>query len=310
MTYPDKLIFIYDSIDRIRFLKRVDVSQRILRFFIRIISNISLPLFFKFNNNKLCNSSEETNQVIVSLTTFPARINKVWLVIETLLNQSLKPDRIILWLSIEQFDGLDTLPSNLLKQMKRGLEIRFVEGDLRSHKKYYYALREFKESRVITVDDDIFYPSYLIRDLIELGETHISSILAFRGSKMTYYDTGNLKPYSDWVALSEEDICRPNEFFFTSGGGTLFPPNVFNDEVFNKEVFMTHCKYADDVWLNLMAKINKASIVKTRRSFTILPVFNKENVELSTMNLGDSLNDKQIKAVCDFYKKKGINIFS
>lgn len=52
-------------------------------------------------------------KIVVSLTSFPARIKKVHIVIESLLNQTIKPDKIILWLSKEQFEHYYVLPSKL-----------------------------------------------------------------------------------------------------------------------------------------------------------------------------------------------------
>ena len=46
---------------------------------------------------------------------------------------------------------------NCLDQQKRGLTIRFCE-DLKAHKKYYYAFKEYPDDIVITVDDDVIYP--------------------------------------------------------------------------------------------------------------------------------------------------------
>ena len=42
-------------------------------------------------------------QLIVSLTSFPARIDKIHLTINTLLRQNTKPDRVVLWLTESQF---------------------------------------------------------------------------------------------------------------------------------------------------------------------------------------------------------------
>lgn len=42
-------------------------------------------------------------EIIVSLTTFPARISTVWITIETIFRQEVMPDRIVLWLAKEQF---------------------------------------------------------------------------------------------------------------------------------------------------------------------------------------------------------------
>lgn len=57
------------------------------------------------------------------------------MVIETILSQSIKPDKVILYLSKVQFPRLEEdLPDSLLNMKARGLDIRFVEGDIRSHK--------------------------------------------------------------------------------------------------------------------------------------------------------------------------------
>ena len=70
---------------------------------------------------------------IVSVTTFPARINDVWISLDILLRQTVKPDEVILWLAEEQFPD-KKLPQNLLNLQERGLTIRYCH-DLRSHKK-------------------------------------------------------------------------------------------------------------------------------------------------------------------------------
>jgi len=64
--------------------------------------------------------SRET-PLIVSLTTFSGRIQIVHKTIESLLNQTVKADRILLWLSEEEFN-LDDIPEILKLQEKRGLD--------------------------------------------------------------------------------------------------------------------------------------------------------------------------------------------
>ena len=86
----------------------------------------------------------QQKEIVISLTSFPGRIADVWIVIECLFRQTYKADKIILWVDKERFN-VEDLPSRLKAQMKRGLEIRLVE-DLRSHTKYYYALKEYNNS--------------------------------------------------------------------------------------------------------------------------------------------------------------------
>ena len=63
---------------------------------------------------------------------------------------------VILWLSKEQFPDRSFIPNSLLSLEKRGLIIELCEGDLRSHKKYYYALRQYPNDIIITIDDMLF----------------------------------------------------------------------------------------------------------------------------------------------------------
>src|SRR5690606_16079955 len=149
-----------DSIYKIYFLLPHDstlgiLSKGINRIAAKIIKqlfDIIVPLYFRKSSlssgDSLYNSYRE-KRYSVTLTSFPARINDVWIVVECLFRQVEKADKIILWLSTPQFEGIK-IPERLLAQQKRGLEIKFVEDDLRSHKKYLYAFEAFPNDYIIT----------------------------------------------------------------------------------------------------------------------------------------------------------------
>src|SRR5699024_2660656 len=221
------------------------------RILVRVVANIILPIYLGLTANReeyqLTPSTDKDKRIIVSLTSFPARIKKVWIVIECLLRQTYPPDKIILWLAKEQFEGRNTLPNNLLDLEKRGLEIVFCDEDLRSHKKYYYAIKKFSKDILITVDDDLIYPTILISRLLDLHKKHPGTICCDRAHRITK-EGSNLKSYTEWETLHKAE--GPSfKLFFTSGGGTLFPPGALSKEALNKKIFMVHCKYADDIWL-------------------------------------------------------------
>ena len=75
--------------------------------------------------------------ITVSLTSFPTRISYVHIAVQSLLRQSYRNLRVVLWLSLKQFPD-KTVPDNLSHLTKYGLEIRFVEDDIRSHKSFLY----------------------------------------------------------------------------------------------------------------------------------------------------------------------------
>lgn len=121
-------------------------------------------------------------KIVVSLTSYPKRIEIVDKVIESLLKQRIPADEIILYLSIEEFpDKWNSLPERLLKLTTNGVfKIEWVEGNLKSHKKYFYALQNNKENIVITVDDDVIYSSLLISDFIYGHDKFPNAVLARR----------------------------------------------------------------------------------------------------------------------------------
>ena len=56
------------------------------------------------------------DELIVSLTTYPARIDTIWMTIDSLMRQTIRPLHLILYLSENEFSNLDgDLPPSLLR---------------------------------------------------------------------------------------------------------------------------------------------------------------------------------------------------
>ena len=287
-----------------RFLRNIRIDS-IVRFLIRNLSNMILPVYFKLSarNEKYCLMQSENPEyrIIVSLTSFPARINKVWLVIETLLRQTYKPDTIILWLSKDQFSSVGKLPKRLLALRSRGLKIELRDGDLRSHKKYYYAINEYPASTLVTVDDDIFYNSHLIESLVKYN-TRFPNVICCNCSRQIIMENNILKPYKLWKKNDYVNsvIPTPKRNLLPIGvGGVLYPPNSVASAIQRPEYFMSLCKTADDIWLKAVELLNGVPTVQTDYYSLYLPVIIKNNMSLSTFNV-DSDNDIQIANVRDF----------
>ena len=47
------------------------------------------------------------------------------------------------------------------------IEIIKVKEDIKSHKKYYYTMKHYRDYAIITLYDDIYYPSDVIVSLYE-----------------------------------------------------------------------------------------------------------------------------------------------
>lgn len=271
-----------------------------LRYIVRLVANKVLPKLYC----KPCFFSKRrvNEKIIVSMTTFPARIDSVWLVIESLLRQTVLPYKIILWLSIDQFNSIECLPESLKKRQNDIFEIKLVENDYRSHKKYLYAFVENPNDIVITVDDDIFYPSTMVETLYKEHLKNPNAVICRYACKIRIGVDGQCLPYEQW-----SDCYKKNDkdVFFGSGGGTLFVPSMLYKDVTDINLAMKLCPYADDVWLNAMARMNGLAIIPITR-FLILPIFSKSKENLKSINVDQGLNDTQINNIMKYYK---INIF-
>lgn len=240
---------------------------------------------------------------IVSLTTYSKRIYDVHLTIESIMEQTMKANRIILWLDYS-FENI-VLPKALYLLQERGLEIKFC-ADLRSYKKLIPTLRECPNDVVITIDDDAIYEFDVLEKLILAYKEDPSYIYCNHQHKMLLDKNGFLLPYKKWAAQYnglELDIMN----FPVGVGGILYPPQSLDEEVFNDNVFMDICKYADDVWFKAMAlkkgTLSKKVFTHDPRGIDFVINDNVQDIALTRINVdGASLNDKQIKAVFTKYK--------
>ena len=238
------------------------------------------------------------HDIIVSLTTHGKRIYDVAFTIESIMQQSMKANRIVLWLD-ESFKG-KRLPQSLYNQQKRGLEIAYCM-DIRSYTKLVPALKRFPNDAIITIDDDMLYDYDLLERLIAAYLEAPQYVHSCRVHRIVLDDKGYPIPYSSWEqGFSEQGADTLN--FATGVGGVLYPPHCLDEEVFNEEVFLDICKYADDVWFYAMA-LKKGTLVNkvyTRDSKGDDFVINMGVQDIGLLHFntqGEMLNDSQIKAV-------------
>ena len=239
-------------------------------------------------------------KVIVSLTTYPPRIGTINQVVESLMRQTRRPDEIVLWLSREDFPVGYELPKNLEYVISRGLRVEYVEGNIKPHKKYFYALKEHPEDIVVTVDDDAIYPPNLLEELYSFHLRFPECVVATRVRLIKTTDGMRLCPYSEW--LNETGcIGRPCYGLLPIGlGGVLYPPHVLHDEVFNKQAILDLCVNADDIWLKFMSLMKGVKVVATHPIMRA-PEYVKDSQKTSlwSTNQTSEGNDPQIKALLE-----------
>jgi len=250
--------------------------------------------------NNICYTSNET-PVFISLTSFPARIKTVHMTIMTLLNQSVKVNGIVLWLAESQFPN-QVIPEPLVELVEHGLTIRFCD-DLRSHKKYYYIMKENPNAIVITVDDDVIYPENTVEKLLKKHRQYPDSVISNTARWIKFNEDGTIQPYIRWKKHLPKNSQVESYLSVPIGvGGVLYPPGCLHADVFCIDKIKELAWLADDLWLKAMALKKGTKSVNTRKYSKTLTSINIENNEsLTSKNVGESNNDVCISKLISEY---------
>ncbi|MBQ2893337.1 MAG: glycosyltransferase family 2 protein [Oscillospiraceae bacterium] len=239
----------------------------------------------------MLNTEPREETVTASLTSFPARIAYAHWAIKSLILQDYKPDRVVLWLSEEQFPD-HKLPQQLTDLTENGLEIYFVADNLYGHKKHYDALLAQKENElVITFDDDIIYPPNSIAKLIKTHEKFPKCVVCNRAQAMAYDDDGKMQNPGRWKTISNIGLHEPSQKLLPSnGGGCLFPFGAVKKELVDAELIKKTALKADDLWVMFMCAESDTKVIKTCKYHRIFSVVTESQVvQLATANILDGM---------------------
>lgn len=200
-------------------------------------------------------------EIIVSLTSFPAAISYAIVAIRSILSGSVLPDRIVLYLTYSQFNE-NGIPQEILKMQEKYpiFEIRNYETDIRSYRKLVPALRDFPDSVIVTIDDDVSYHKDMLRKLLNLHAKLPNAIIAHRVRKIRLN-----APYRKWGKYTWYNFIFKKHHFNhlalqTGVGGVLYPPHSLDTKMMDPIQFMELAPTNDDIWF-WAAAVSKGTYV-------------------------------------------------
>jgi len=247
--------------------------------------------------------THDQKNIIISLTSYGLRINDVYLVIESIFRQSLKADRIILWLSETEFSR-ENLPEMLLKAEKRGLKIDFCK-DIKSYKKLIPTLKNHPEDLIITIDDDILYPINFIEKLVNEYRKSPNVIHCYRGRKIVFNKDNKLESYSKWK-FCRDDFSPSPRILPTGAGGVLYFPGCFHKDILKEDLFLSLAPQADDLWFKVMSLLKgiESKVIEQQREIcgkTMTIEASQENNLWSQNSDEKSGNNIQMSNLINYY---------
>ena len=243
--------------------------------------------------------TNKTDELIVSLTTYPERINIVSKTIKSLLNQTVQAQKIILWLAEEQFPNKEQdLPEDLLNLRNDIFEIEWC-NDIRSYKKLIPALKKYPNKVIVTCDDDVIYKSNCIELLYKAYLEDKNTIWCHRGHYIKIRKNAIL-PYCNWIKCVNYN--KPTYNILQTGvGAVLYPSNCFYKDVLDEKLFMDIAYDTDDIWFWAMAVLNNVKIGVVKNNIPGINEIIKGNVNSLWAVNQKGRNDENIARILRKY---------
>lgn len=205
------------------------------------------------------NREPRDKQIIVSMTSYPARFPHIHLTLKSIMRQTMKPDKIIVWLDEDVTRSQYT--EEMIALEKCGVEYRTARGNLKPHKKYIYAMREYPEDIIITADDDVIYSPNVIKSLMNTHKKYPSAVCARRVHRIIRNQKGKIAPYNKWQGEYMRKKQPSHDLLATGVGGVLYPPHCLDSRAFDMELIKKLCLGADDIWLKIMELLAGTKVV-------------------------------------------------
>ena len=153
--------------------------------------------------------------------------------IKTLLNQTVKPYKILLSIIKEDIFYISDFLKLLIKN--NIIEIILVSKDLKYFNKYYYIPNKYKNHIIIVMNDNITLEKNAIENLFKSYMLNPNVISARRVYKMNFNKNWILKPFRFWDKDYKKEKNPKFSLFSIHGEGALYPPNTLN---FTNELHM------------------------------------------------------------------------
>jgi hypothetical protein len=191
----------------------------------------------------------QMKKIIVSLTSFPEALPFAARAIRSILEGSVLPDKIFLYLTDQQFPN-GKIPPDIedIFTLSSIFEVRFYNDIIRSYTKLIPVIQDFPNDIIITIDDDVKYHNNMLKRLLNRHKKYPNAIIGHRVRRIKL----NAR-YRKWKCYKPISLLtrsfRPNYRNLQTGvGGVLYPPHSLSEEMLKPEVFMQLAPTVDDIW--------------------------------------------------------------
>lgn len=154
---------------------------------------------------------EINERIYVSFTSWKKRIHLASKVVERMRKQTLKPYKIILTLSSDEFKNMEKdLPKDLTRMVGEDFEIKWVKENTFTFKKLEPLFYVDRNCWVLIIDDDVEYPNDFIESMYFSADPEGTQPVTGSSLKTWYREWGNVMSANGAFTLIKPVHCLPH----------------------------------------------------------------------------------------------------
>lgn len=219
-----------------------------------------------------------TEEVVVSMTSYGERISHIMPTIESIMNGTKIPSKIVLYIA----RGDMNLVTDEIRNAEL-VEVRECEDTL-SHKKFN-GFWDFPDAYVVTADDDLIYSPNWLEVLMRASQLSPYAVVAHNTFIMEHWSFGRPTTRRDNTASLQGRL----HMYVMSGAGVLRPPKMDLSELKHAFNFSPNC---DEKPLSALLRYRHIPVLATRMNEK---PYNTEAYKLPVGGLWEQYNCKHQK---------------
>ena len=240
--------------------------------------------------------SREVSGYRISLTSWRPRLPYLPLVLLTLLQQTLRPKEIVVWLTVEDYKTL----AESIRERFGGFGVHFqVCDDLKMHKKWLPMVEEGHREPFIICDDDIIYPKEWFAALV--AEDRSDAYVGAKCHRIIFGPQKAIASYSAWEKQIRTDGQPSHQVFITGCGGGVIHPDRILKKFLDRDDLFKNCPKNDDIWIKAAHLAAGIPCYKTWYCFPCLELPGTDDSGMAKMNVDNGGNDEQIRNLEQYF---------
>lgn len=207
-----------------------------------------------YYNRKFDALSDAGPELVVSFTTLPHRIGKIRPMIRSVMDQTVRPSRIILNIPRKTRGGVRYQIPEFI-QSNPAVLVREIEEDLGPATKLLPTLMTETEALILVLDDDQIYPQNLVENYLHYHRLFPGDALTVCGWKVPegFDHSGRVIWRGGGLQITDPkgNIMEPQIVDIVQGVSSyLVKRSFFADSVFDYQNAPEAAFYSDDIWIS------------------------------------------------------------